>query len=759
MTTKFLLLLLQLTIVVMATSQGQSRQQADSMLIELRKSKPSIHRGDILLGLAQFHIFKPGEDPVDFDSARVFIKQAEVLNLTLRSPEVAGYLLLTESYMEREKGQREEAKKMTEQAINVLERSRNKNYLGKAYYELSQYYDWTQGREHCLKMIALVEKAVAAFHEAGNLERKAFSLTMLGDLQSLVGNYPQAIDALKQALAAYEAIHYTEIQSVYALLGRIYTAESDHRRALHYQLLALKTAQAEQDSSMQLCAINNNLGNLYNSLKQHELSITYYKAALEIAKKHDDSYAIIPMMASITAAYNGLGQHKEAIEFLQSVPKKFLRPKNDEVRSIMYIPYLRAYTGTNELDKAKPYCDWLLKLLDNKEISNDTKSTVYRTIASYYIKAKNYPAAREQMLKNDSIVGKLGAFRISLGLAVWHKLDLLQGRFRDAYFHLHEYKKINDSIFNATKAKQLQQLEVEYETAKKQDSIKLKDQDILLLTQKNELQHANLRQVRFSRNVTIAVVLMTFIIIAQLYRQYRHKQKTNQTITQKNDQLQHLLTEKEWLLKEIHHRVKNNLQIVMSLLNSQSAYIDNEPALTAIHDSQHRVHAMSLIHQKLYNADNLSSIETSSYIRELVSYLADSFDTGQRLHFELNIAPLDMDVSQAVPLGLILNEAITNAIKYAFPNKQSGVISISLTNTYSSQYLLVIADNGIGIPLHQTNRRPGSLGMSLMEGLSEDMDGSFSIENNNGTVIKILFRHEAGVKRPGIARNSFVSNS
>src|SRR6185503_6181441 len=97
----------------------------------------------------------------------------------------------------------------------------------------------------------------------------------------------------------------------------------------------------------------------------------------------------------------------------------------------------------------------------------------------------------------------------------------------------------------------------------------------------------------------------------------------------KNQQLQNLVTEKEWLLKEIHHRVKNNLQIVMSLLNSQSASIDNEPALAAIHDSQHRVHAMSLIHQKLYNTDNLSSIDMSVYIRELASYLSDSFNRGQ----------------------------------------------------------------------------------------------------------------------------------
>ena len=108
----------------------------------------------------------------------------------------------------------------------------------------------------------------------------------------------------------------------------------------------------------------------------------------------------------------------------------------------------------------------------------------------------------------------------------------------------------------------------------------------------------------------------------------------------------------------------------MSLLNSQSAYINNEPALTAIHDSQHRVHAMSLIHQKLYSSENVSSIDISLYIRELVSYLADSFNTGQRIRFEFDVEPLELDVSQAVPLGLILNEAITNSIKYAFPMKE-----------------------------------------------------------------------------------------
>jgi two-component sensor histidine kinase len=230
-------------------------------------------------------------------------------------------------------------------------------------------------------------------------------------------------------------------------------------------------------------------------------------------------------------------------------------------------------------------------------------------------------------------------------------------------------------------------------------------------------------------------------------------------IENQNGSLRHLVNEKEWLLKEIHHRVKNNLQIVMSLLNSQSAYIDNDAALTAIHDSQHRVHAMSLIHQKLYGSGNVSSIDISSYIRELVFYLSDSFDTGQRIRFDLNIKPLQIDVSQAVPLGLILNEAITNSIKYAFPDARDGVVSILLSAFPPNQCLLSVSDNGIGMPPHFANKRPGSLGMSLRAGLTEDREGKFSIENNNGTTIRISFMNDFEPKLSGTSAESLVSNN
>ena len=333
---------------------------------------------------------------------------------------------------------------------------------------------------------------------------------------------------------------------------------------------------------------------------------------------------------------------------------------------------------------------------------------------------------------------------------MWFKVDSARQHYPEAIRHYQQYKALQDSIFNETKSKQITQLSIQYETEKNKH-------EITVLNQKNQLAQSRLEQSQLVKNLTIGGIALLFIIIGLLYRQYRHKQQSNKVILHKNEQLQHYLTEKEWLVKEIHHRVKNNLQIVMSLLNSQSAFINNDAALTAIHDSQHRVHAMSLIHQKLYNSENLSSIDMSFYIRELVSYLSDSFDTGHRIRFELNIEPLQMDVSQAVPLGLILNEAITNSIKYAFPDDRDGIIAVSLSNTSANHYLLSISDNGIGMT--SDTIKTGSLGMSLMKGLSEDLDGNISIENNNGTTIKVSFLHDVAVKRPDTLSASFVSNN
>ena len=220
-------------------------------------------------------------------------------------------------------------------------------------------------------------------------------------------------------------------------------------------------------------------------------------------------------------------------------------------------------------------------------------------------------------------------------------------------------------------------------------------------------------------------------------------------INQKNESLQRLvyekdslLTEKEWLLKEIHHRVKNNFHIVASLLEIQSSYLKNKEALSAIKDSQHRIHSMSIIHQKLYQSETLSTIHMPEYIYELVEYLRESYSIRDNIGFSLQIDNIELNHASAITLGLILNEAITNSIKYAFTKTADKKISISLTHISDSQVLLSIDDNGRGLPVNFDSKIGASMGMELLQGLTDDLGGSFSIETKDGTHIKVIFDYK-----------------
>jgi two-component sensor histidine kinase len=245
----------------------------------------------------------------------------------------------------------------------------------------------------------------------------------------------------------------------------------------------------------------------------------------------------------------------------------------------------------------------------------------------------------------------------------------------------------------------------------------------------------------------VAPVCMLLVFLALLYNRYRLKKKLTarielqqKEINSQKEKLKKLTGEKEWLLKEIHHRVKNNLQIVISLLNTQSQYLHNEDAIMAIRNSQHRMYSMSLIHQRLYQTEKLGEIDMNWYIGELISYMKESFDTGGKINFVVDADKISLDVVQAVPLGLLLNEAISNSIKYAFPDDRKGTISISFKKDGDYNCRLTIFDNGIGFKEDHVPGKRASLGMSLMEGLADQLEGEYSMQSSkNGVAVNIRF--------------------
>jgi len=253
------------------------------------------------------------------------------------------------------------------------------------------------------------------------------------------------------------------------------------------------------------------------------------------------------------------------------------------------------------------------------------------------------------------------------------------------------------------------------------------------------------------------IMVIGFVLIVALafisYRQHLSKKvyssdirALQQIVDDRSACLEQVNEERDWLIKEIHHRVKNNLQIVISLLNTQSAYLSSEEAREAIKNSQHRMYAISLIHQKLYQADSLSTIDIPLYISELVTYLKEEYDVSENITFKMEMVPLNLDVAYAVPLGLIINEAISNTLKFAFPESGPGQLTIRLESADQVNYLLEIADNGIGLPGEFDIDRHDSLGTSLMAGLSTQLRGVFNMKNDDGVVVTLAFRQSESVK-------------
>jgi two-component sensor histidine kinase len=242
--------------------------------------------------------------------------------------------------------------------------------------------------------------------------------------------------------------------------------------------------------------------------------------------------------------------------------------------------------------------------------------------------------------------------------------------------------------------------------------------------------------------ITIIGFTASLAILLLVYRRYRIIQQQRELNDAVNELLRRAIVEKEemllskeQLLKEVHHRVKNNLHTVLCLLETQAKCLKDD-ALAAIETSAHRIYAMLLVHQKLSLAHDVRTIDMATYLQELIGHLEHSFGIKGVINIRLEIAPLQLSLPKAIPIALIVNEAVTNAIKHAFPGNTGGCIVIRMSQR-DRTVTIVIHDNGIGIDTFLASIQGGSLGMQLMYGLSEDIDGRLSIENRNGTLITL----------------------
>jgi two-component sensor histidine kinase len=201
------------------------------------------------------------------------------------------------------------------------------------------------------------------------------------------------------------------------------------------------------------------------------------------------------------------------------------------------------------------------------------------------------------------------------------------------------------------------------------------------------------------------------------------------------------LEEKEIMLKEIHHRVKNNLQIISSLFRLQSTYVTDPAAIKCLKDSKDRVNSLALIHEKLYGSKDFTRIDFSSYIQQLANHLYQAYGLSVNdIKLNLKAHVLFLRIDTAIPCGLILNELLSNSLKHAFPNGRKGEIGIDFFSDSQGNYILVIKDNGVGMPADLDVSKTESLGLQLVTTLTRQINGNLELNKNAGTEFKIIFK-------------------
>ncbi len=236
--------------------------------------------------------------------------------------------------------------------------------------------------------------------------------------------------------------------------------------------------------------------------------------------------------------------------------------------------------------------------------------------------------------------------------------------------------------------------------------------------------------------------ILFYVVIGRTRRILKQKLLLEAEVRERTLEISRQNQEKTVMLKEIHHRVKNNLQVISSLLNLQADGITDKRVLSLFEDCRNRVNSMALIHEKMYQSNNLVNIDISNYIDELIRSLIDTYDSNKsiRLHTDIENHPLRIDT--IVPLGLILNEIISNALKYAFEEKKEGDLTVTLHKISENHFVLEVSDNGKGIPSSINFDHAETLGMQLIQMLSGQINGTVSMLNENGTKYRIEFKEE-----------------
>lgn len=548
-------------------------------------------------------------------------------------------------------------------------------------------------------------------------------LTSSGLVAFMDVHQTDAIDLYLKALQEAEQRDYTlYIGTLNQEIAKIHFGMRSLENALKYETEAGKIWKGLGLDKRTAHSFNYR-GMMHSQLGHTQEALEHFEKALGLFEQLGDTHGILPTLDQIARAHLSNKDYEKALdgfhraydhsralpEFWQMKALQGLavgyKEKGDLVNALIY--FQNGLDIASELDDVEA----AFFLMEIGEIYKDQSKP---DLALGHLEASLKTFKKHQIKHYESYLHELLA-----------PIYEAKGDYRAAYFNLKDFIPLNDSTNEKNNTEKMARLTAEYESEKK---------DIQINLQRTEL--ISNKQVQYGLIGGLVFLLVVTVMITKFYLD---KQNANREISKQKDIISRSLAERESLLKEIHHRVKNNLQIIASLLYLQSGKFEDEDIKKVLEEGQGRVRSMALIHQKLYENEDLKSISFGEYLTELLSEIKGSFGKNiEAVQIEVDSDDIRFDVETAIPLGLIVNELATNAFKYAFEDKGTGTFSVALKKV-GNQFKLLIKDDGKGIPDDVDLRKTKSLGLRLVKMLSTQLEGEYRFESDSGTAFELQF--------------------
>lgn len=560
-------------------------------------------------------------------------------------------------------------------------------------------------------------------------------LTQIGGAYLMLGNRDSSLYYMNQSLEYNKQINNLKgLAKSYNDLGVLYGTMSDYVQQVSCYLKSLEYHKLSRDSLPQIVTLLN-LSKTFLNIRDTIKALNYAYGSADLARGLSYSIQRAEAFNNIAAIFSKR-QMKDSAEKYFNLAIALAREKaeyGEERLSIYLIDAATFYITHGDYDRAMDNLKMSLNLSEKKG-NRFIAIQAQVLIAQIHIiqsKPQLGIAILLDCLKDEKAIGS--------GISKRRAYQLLGDayaslkNFEQAFIYQQKYVNLSDSLMNEAKNKAIQEMDARFQLSDKEKTIQLQQADIQLHNAEMEISRR--------RNWVLGAGVLAMALIAGLgFILFTTKQKTNIQLLESKHTIEKALGEKNLLLKEIHHRIKNNLQVISSLLKLQSQSVSDDKALAALNEGRNRVQSMALIHQNLYQEDNLTGIYAQDYIVKLTQALFDAYNIfSEKITFKTEIDPLRLDVDTAIPLGLIINELVSNSLKHAFVDKQSGELTVKLLKK-GEKLLLEVKDSGGAFDAGRIEKNEKSFGWELVRLLSEKLRASIDIQNIEGTTIRLLIK-------------------